>query len=390
MPAARVLFVNSGILGHHAVARLMADAAARMPAVDARHLDLSADLTLYDRLVRRGLSLRLTPDTGVAANLDLRRWRQELNVGLLASRRIAAVERQSGRADVLHFHTQAAAYASLGRMRRTPSIVSIDATQRLASEEMSSSAARSSYRPNIAHDRRVFRRAAAIVATSEWAARDLAGGDPGSAGRVHVMPYPVRTLCEPGWLSHRQERALRDPSAPVRVLFMGGDFPRKGGPDLLAAWVEAGLAASATLDLVTNWPVRDVPPGVRVVRDVAPHTPAWCDAWRDADVFVMPTRHEAFGMVFQEAAAAGLPVVATRINAIPEIVEDGVTGLLVSPGDRGGIARALHTLLEAPALRCRMGAAARATAAGRWGLEAYADRLGALIRSVADQQGRHA
>ena len=58
----------------------------------------------------------------------------------------------------------------------------------------------------------------------------------------------------------------------------------------------------------------------------------------------MPSRHEAFGMVYQEAAARGLPVVATRINAIPEIVDDGATGFLVPPGDRAGLARALRTL----------------------------------------------
>ena len=46
----------------------------------------------------------------------------------------------------------------------------------------------------------------------------------------------------------------------------------------------------------------------------------------------MPTRNEAFGLVFQEAAAAGLPAIGTRLNAIPEIVADGETGILVHPG----------------------------------------------------------
>ena len=49
-----------------------------------------------------------------------------------------------------------------------------------------------------------------------------------------------------------------------------------------------------------------------------------------ADIFVMPTRNEAFGLVFQEAAAAGVPAIGTRQNAVPEIIVDGETGLLVA------------------------------------------------------------
>ena len=76
-----------------------------------------------------------------------------------------------------------------------------------------------------------------------------------------------------------------------------------------------------------------LPTGVDLVGGVTPYTEAWRDIWRAADVFVMPARAEAFGMVYQEAAAAGVPVIAPRINAVPEIVEHGVTGVLVPPGD---------------------------------------------------------
>ena len=57
----------------------------------------------------------------------------------------------------------------------------------------------------------------------------------------------------------------------------------------------------------------------------------------------MPTRNEAFGLVYQEAAAAGLPAIGSRLNAVPEIIADGDTGLLVTPGGHpraGGGARA--------------------------------------------------
>jgi len=69
-----------------------------------------------------------------------------------------------------------------------------------------------------------------------------------------------------------------------------------------------------------------------------------------ARVFVMPARHEAFGLVYQEAAAAGLPVIATRINGVPAIVEDGRTGILVAPGDSAALVRAMRTLIDSAEL----------------------------------------
>jgi starch synthase len=301
------LFVNSGILGHRAVAELLKDSASRIGEVTASHLNLSEDLTIRDRIVRRLLCTRLAPKAGPAANIDLARWRQEMNAGLLAARRIRAAER-CGPIDVLHFHTQPTAYASLGRMKRTPSIVSIDATERLASLEMTSALARSTYRANIAHDGAVFRAARTIISTSHWAARDLAEAYPDCADKVRVMPYPVRANgFSTDWVAARAARATGGHGEPVRMLFIGGDFPRKGGPALLEAWREAAFADQAQLDLVTDWPIdgASLPPGVRVVRGIAPYTPDWLDLWQRADIFVMPTRHEAFGMVFQEAAAGG-------------------------------------------------------------------------------------
>jgi glycosyltransferase involved in cell wall biosynthesis len=176
----------------------------------------------------------------------------------------------------------------------------------------------------------------------------------------------------------------------VQVLFVGGDFPRKGGADLIDAWRHGGFANRATLHVVTNWPVESasLPPGVRLVRGVAPGTPAWVDLWRGADLFVMPTRHEAFGIVFQEAAAAGVPAVGTRIGAVPEIVEDGVTGLLVPAGDRGALVRAVRTLIDHPGLRGDMALAALRRAAALWAPHRYAATLAALITELHHQ--RHA
>jgi len=384
----RALFVNSGILGHASVARLIRDAAARDHGIDATHLDLSEELTTAERIVRRAMCFGPPPGSFGAASLLLPRFRHEMHAGVQAARRISRLERIMGRFDVIHFHPQPTAWASLRRMRRTPSIVSIDTTQRLASRE-AGGLARLDYAPNAARDRTVFRAAAAIVATSRWAADDLLADDPDLASKTHVLPYPVPLKdFDARWTDARHARASADPSAPARVLFIGGDFPRKGGPELLDAWRAGGFASRATLTLVTDWPGADadLPPGVTVVRGVRAYTPEWLAAWRDADLFVMPTRGEAFGMVFQEAAAAGLPSIGTRINAIPEIVVDGETGILVPPGDPAALVEAMRAMIGSPGRRREMGGAARRRMEGVGSIDRYSERLMGIVREAAGRR----
>jgi glycosyltransferase involved in cell wall biosynthesis len=171
---------------------------------------------------------------------------------------------------------------------------------------------------------------------------------------------------------------------------MGGDFPRKGGPDLLEAWRDSGLASRADLDVVTDWPLRleTIPPGVNVISGITPYTAAWLDVWRRADLFVMPARHEAFGIVFEEAAASGIPAIGSDINAMPEIVQHGRTGFLAPPGDREALVRALHILVDSSVLRERMGRAAREYVTTRAATQVYAAKLGSIIRNMVTKDVR--
>ncbi len=79
----------------------------------------------------------------------------------------------------------------------------------------------------------------------------------------------------------------------------------------------------------------------------------------DFDIFVHPSRWEGFGLVFLEAMAAGVPIISTRTSAIPEIVEDGATGLLVPVDDGDALSNALSLLLTNAPLRKKMGLAGR-------------------------------
>jgi glycosyltransferase involved in cell wall biosynthesis len=97
--------------------------------------------------------------------------------------------------------------------------------------------------------------------------------------------------------------------------------------------------------------------------------------YRDHDVFCLPTLAEAVGVVNMEAMASGLPVVCSNLMGVPELVEDEVNGLLVTPGREGQLADALRRLAEDPALRARLGDAGRRTVKERFDAAAEAAKL---------------
>lgn len=379
----RVAFVNGGILGLLSYATWVRQTFTDDSEIHAEHFVLSENLPIRERIVRRILCQRLLPDLAGMHNLDLARFRQEYNAGLQARGRLLA--RGLEHFDVLHFHRQATAYASLDLMEQRPSIVSIDCTQTCVLQDATSAAERWALEFNVRRDGEVFRRAAAIVATSRWAEREVSRMYPGISAPVHVMPNPVTLhLFDPAWMDERRARAGGRP----HCLFMGGDFPRKGGFDLLDAWVKGGLGSRADLTLVTEHTIPGpLPPGVRQRRGVRSHTPEWTSSWRDADLFVMPTRNEAFGLVYQEAAAAGLPTIGSRLNAIPEIIEDGITGLLVTPRNTAELVAALTQLIDSPDVRDRLGRAARRKIESSADPGEHRRRLVGLITQAAEHHG---
>lgn len=355
--APNVLFVNGGILGLASFHHFLRAYLPRQSAISGSHVLLTADLTLPERLVRRAACQRIWRDGWLGIrNLDFARYRHELHAGMLARRRIGAARQPF---DVLHFHRQATAYASLGLMRKVPSVVSIDCTQQCVLAQAHSAVERATYTPNVRRDGRIFRRAAAIVAASQWAADSVRQMYPDCATPVHVLRPPVLLDdFDRRWIETRRARAST--GTKPHVLFMGGDFPRKGGYALLSAWDRGRFHERATLELVTDWPIdRRLPPGVVVTGNVAPHSAGWSARWAAADLFAMPTTNEAFGLVYQEAAAAGLPAIGTFHNAVPEIIKDGETGLLVPVGDEGALIRALDRLVASAALREALGTRAR-------------------------------
>jgi 2-deoxystreptamine N-acetyl-D-glucosaminyltransferase/2-deoxystreptamine glucosyltransferase len=89
---------------------------------------------------------------------------------------------------------------------------------------------------------------------------------------------------------------------------------------------------------------------------------AVAERYRAADLFTLPSSAEAFGNVFAEALASGLPVVGSTVGGIPELVEHGVNGLLIDPGQPLALARAIQYLAQDPELRQLMSVRNRAKA----------------------------
>ncbi|MCC7362936.1 MAG: glycosyltransferase family 4 protein [Dehalococcoidia bacterium] len=203
--------------------------------------------------------------------------------------------------------------------------------------------------------RKVFDAVSLFAPMSNWAADGLRrGGVP--AERIRVL-HPGLDL--DAW---RVERAERAADGPLRLLFVGGNFARKGGP-LLVDLVRTRFSGRCELDIVTRDAVEPAP-GVRVHRTEA-NSPELHALYRDADLFVMPTTAECFGLVTVEALASGLPVIVTDMGGARDIVDEGETGWLIEP-DAASVAAAIErALAERPRLRA-MGARGRQVAEARF------------------------
>jgi glycosyltransferase involved in cell wall biosynthesis len=125
-----------------------------------------------------------------------------------------------------------------------------------------------------------------------------------------------------------------------------------------------------------------LPPGrVRFLGALPPDRLATC--YTAADVMVWPAINEAYGMALLEAQAAGLPVVAGRTGGVPDIVRDGVTGLLTPIGDEAAFAEAVASLLTDKARRAAMGMAATRIVAAEHSFAGASHTLDVLLKQIA-------
>lgn len=170
-----------------------------------------------------------------------------------------------------------------------------------------------------------------------------------------------------------------------KILFVGIDWFRKGGPELLEAFryvlhrfPNAHLTIAGA-DVQVDLPNCTVLGHVNA-EQLARH-------YAESSIFCLPTRQEPFGIAFVEAMMHRLPVVATRVGAIPDMVEDGVNGYLVSPGDPHALAQSLCRLLSDPAHCEELGRRSYERACDRYTWPRTGERIRARILKILAEQG---
>jgi glycosyltransferase involved in cell wall biosynthesis len=172
-----------------------------------------------------------------------------------------------------------------------------------------------------------------------------------------------------------------------RIVFVGVDWERKGGPVLLEAFRRLHAERpTSRLEIVGCSPPIPETPGVTVHGRLPEGQVAALLA--ECDVFCLPTRAEPFGVAFIEAMHAGLPVVGTRLGAVPDFVGDGSTGRLVEPDDTDGLHAALRALVDDPQAAQAMGAAGRALARQRYDWPVVMDAIRREVAAGLDEHAR--
>ena len=224
--------------------------------------------------------------------------------------------------------------------------------------------------------------AAAVIALGNRWARRLQVIAP----RANVVTIPNAALLPPARVGPPRAREL------VNVVFLGEIGERKGAFDLLEAWarvVPAGRRRAASLTMAGDRQVQHAHEVVTsrglaaTVRVLSWLGPSEVEALlRASDVLVLPSRSEGQPMAVLEAMAHGVCVVASDVGGLPEMIEDGTSGLLIPPGDVDALSAALDRVIADRDLRERLGAGARARAEAVFDIEVVWRQIDAVYREL--------
>jgi glycosyltransferase involved in cell wall biosynthesis len=196
---------------------------------------------------------------------------------------------------------------------------------------------------------RVFGSMDAIACWSRWVADSL----------MHDFGVPASklTLFRPCVGNAGRPPIGREPG-PVRIVFVGNDWKRKGGPRLVD-WHQRHWRDRAELHLCSSLAEPDRSLANVVWHGATPHERLVHEILPRMDLLAMPTWRDTYLIAAQEAQAFGLPAVTSRLAGIPEVVRHGETGFLCEPEDEDGFVGAITRLIDDAALRGRMADAAR-------------------------------
>jgi glycosyltransferase involved in cell wall biosynthesis len=290
---------------------------------------------------------------------------------VLARRALAPIV---DKVDGIFIHTTALSLLAVDYFKNTPTILSCDGTP-LNKREMRvayglKAEGRLAEQGKRALFRTLFSRAAGFVAWSTWTKGSFVDDYGCRDEDVEVIP--------PGIDFDQFAPGDRNHEIP-RILFVGGDFVRKGGNLLLSAFRKR-LRGRAELIVVTREKVAPEA-GVTVHNNIQTNSAALRELYATSDIFALPTRADCYSLVCMEALASGLPLVATRVGGIPDMIRDGETGHLIDVDDVDALGDVLVSLVENPARRTEMGRRGREDSRNRFEIRSNARRLFEFVRS---------
>ncbi len=210
-----------------------------------------------------------------------------------------------------------------------------------------------------------YRNSTLVMTPSRNSCRDLATHFAISPERVRVVPHAVDT-------STFAPKPKAQPGESMQILFVGGHEPRKGVRTLLEALAlvrKEGISArlvtvggGSQMEVLKNL-ARQL--GISEAVEFRGYVPdddgtLIPRTYAESNLFVLPSLQEGFGFTLLEAMASGVPIIATKVSAIPEVVED--TAMLVQPEDARALAEAIKSMIRDSDKRAELGTKARARA----------------------------
>ena len=373
----RALFLVEYALGHRTHAQFLQQHLTADPRYDAQLIRLSRPGVIADLLTK----LQIPPLH--RRGLDF--WIWWLMQYKRAQVRRALRHRDPAELDLIYFHTQTAAAAVLDLPKTIPAVVSIDLTWKLVFRE-SRYLQSPAFEPAYRLEQRIFDRSDLIVSFSDWAAASVIEDYRISASKVVVVRNGITLPGEPsngnGAILNGAAHHKANGTGPLRLGFIGNGFERKGG-DLLLRVHQERFADLAHLTLVTK-----DPPLTNGHRNVSIHSDlAWDDLMTrvlpEFDLFVFPARFDYSPYAVIEAMSAGVPVVATRVGAIPEMVKDGVNGFLLESCREAPLVDRMEWAISNRSHLPAMGAQARQHASASYAAAQNYPRLLDLLARVA-------
>lgn len=368
----RVAFVNENTLGHRSYLEPLADGLRSRIEIDwFNAAPLPPDLDWFGNASIRGLR-RWGLDAGAT------RWRMAASHHAL--RQVTAKHAQEPYQAIV-VNTQSVGL-SFPRWRGCPPLlVCLDATfQQLAKTPwfapgtIGRLAAPLMLAWLFKREMQLFRKAHYLLPWSEAAARSLRDHYGIKSHKIRILPPSVGNPVT--------RHKVKPPGQKRQILFMGGDFKRKGGPVLLEAF-RSHLRKDWELHIVTQSEVQEEP-GLVLHRGVARGSEAWIRHWQDADLFILPSIMETFGIVLVEALSFGVPVISSRAGAAEEILDNGRMGLLLDEVTPEAILAAVRCLEENPAETQARVVHGWAWARERYSLEAHGDRLSKILEGCRE------